>query len=1287
MFAFAIPILTSPLFPLSRQNNHILISNRRNLTRKYHNKDRNTLQNTQNNAYHNTKATDQDKFFMTLREQIQEIRERTGLKKKKQTFTLNSDYNTSDELFYDEVQRSFSHFQTAHLEAYTENKKYLDNLLGVSSCGFRRDRLNERDNLALSKKIRKVLQVLAPYARHEYVSCLVEWLLRKYAIDRHDFESLLVFALAETELISEIITKGTKARISGSEVFKQLVKEGYSLVSLAKVLGKNVSFSLGVLAVLERLARDGESLRWIVFVEKVLKCLAEREMFTEETLTLWVVGLIRLREKWLSKSESAMRNGIIMSMERSLTEIASCTELHSEYQRVISSFTSKENQSESNQVESDSNNVSPIKSTTPSFDVLYKDYKRTGKYQVVLDHYRVEFIKQLLADIKADGLTGINRDTFRTILVDSIREDTMNILPLVAASDELLLVLVESPKWNMLTKSIPELGALRLLNYRSPEVLTKRYMTLLQGLMPNYALERRLLDMACSHLDMKGALSETISMVSPKLLQDKIQNVTDWNAMSLLITAESLPHIVDLLCMGTIVSEFDKYLSLIYTFPTYTKIGHYLTPEQCGVAREKALDFFVEPTKKTPIQYFFFVLALIADLDMDITHVISILKLVPITLKRERKQVLKVVFEFLLQKGAALNGEDLLAAIEAIPAQEMDLTLSLYFFQILLDKEISNFNKEIILSIITFKETTVKKMTNYLIEHKVDLLKQVFVKYAGTIKSDDLLLLLNHSRMDIVSLLVISRIDTLSLATKQRIVYEAIKRKEENCPELFNALVDKIPLLLWQECTVDAPVPHLAAVLDLIVQHPKSKFSVPLALSALIKCRRAMLPEEQLKLWQGPILAQTETFILLAQNIIQKKDFSISKTLITRTLDSCTDSTDLLLGVINSGITDHFILGELLKHQPNGRSRALLIRTLLTNHPEQHLHLFLGLLQDMKSVAIRSTVQVKLPYLVNVLLSLPDSEANVVSHLFANLIRRETNILSPYLNKIISLIKLTKKRTLLQPLSLLDIPPFISHLANTPQDITILSESLKLRLTDQELEEADIQQVLAYYLKNLELAPTATALVSLFPQLSTPSHTWLSILKKTNGLSDLFITLLDRMLKQDQNGQCVRSLDLIYTKLESLLLSELHQPTTLLPKLTRILAKYYSYEQGTMVRTTDITTIILTQLSSTQSLQAQLTKLLACLFSSRAQNLPSEAEEINLILLKQLVSAPSKSGLFKALAAIYRRNSEFMSRILGQSAPYFAILLESPKPSTRVRAESLMKLIERTTGTTPYNYL
>src|SRR5699024_6118325 len=105
-----------------------------------------------------------------------------------------------------------------------------------------------------------------------------------------------------------------------------------------------------------------------------------------------------------------------------------------------------------------------------TFIALYEEYKRTGKYERITTEYRVEFIKHLISDIRADGLIGTNRSTVRDALVETLKSEPKRVLSLFAESSKLLQIVYESEESDSLVKMHPQIEAMRLLDQMSPKV-------------------------------------------------------------------------------------------------------------------------------------------------------------------------------------------------------------------------------------------------------------------------------------------------------------------------------------------------------------------------------------------------------------------------------------------------------------------------------------------------------------------------------------------------------------------------------------------------------------------------------------------------------------------------------------------------------------------------------------------------------------------------------------------------------------------------------------------------
>ncbi|KAI5171057.1 hypothetical protein NEFER03_0459 [Nematocida sp. LUAm3] len=1222
---------------------------------------------------------------MSFKEQLQRIREENE-RRGKNSLSLLEEEKQPDLLFYQEVQENLQIFKRAHSDMYSKNRKYFDHFLGEKSKSFRRERITENENASLSKRVSYFIRILTPYAVYRYTQVLVEWLLRRYLIEKYEYMQLLVFGVCEKSLLEGILEKAYYLKMRETELLDGLRKE-YTVENLARCIGKHSELSMYIIGALEEIIGDGEGLQYMLFYEKVLEKIAEKEMFTEETLSLWVSRLVSLRETMEKEGkDSLIYKSLVMAIERILHRISERVDLSDEYVKKISSFLiadEKENESE----EEDS---------LTRFDISYLEFKRTGEYTEILRDHKMEFLKQLLKE----ELTAENMgkdDIIVSTVIQDLEDNKEEMLTLVFENDRLLQHLRETPYWNKIKKKNPSLDAMYLLVAKEifgkdkERLISSKALEEVFSLLPNKAIERKLL-LLIRKIESREKLQLIIKRVSLEVLEEAAKEIELWSDFCFFVSLrpEALSRVLRQINMEIIIENLLDFVMLMDSLSESISISKYLFPEQVETVKSILIQAIENADSHIPGYTAF--ASLLGDISLSTEYIIRFLEVLIVLPKKEklRKKCIKTIFKILETRCSEVKGDFMHKALSLFSLAEVDLSLSLSFFRMLNSLDMQVFDSDIILSLASLKLDKYKKMYLMLLEENYHLIHAVYIKYADKLSEKELLWLLEAKEIDLVALIIRKRFSNLSEESKRVIIEEALKRIEKKEESLFLCLKEIIPIDNWISIflSIDSLKSSHNCITSLLNGLlDQTEYSKESALLLLIHARRLALPEDSLSKWEEKIVSEKDLLSRLIKNIHQKTDTHISKGMLKRYLKRGGSSTDLLSVLVEEEKVPS-VLKEVLMHNPESKEKLKMLKRLLRHADEENSLVYsLEILKDKKSKTIRYFVQRYLPRILSLLLKQTDKHPLHISHILGNLLKREKNVMSPYIPQILHLIKTTKKRSLLSPLAKMSPRYIIASVKNTPKDLIILKEYIKLRKSlSEEFTPADKENILKYYIENISLKPSARALVEFSSLLEHPKEMWIPLLRKTKGVSQTFIDLLSNMLPWDTEGLCISNLDIVYSKLEDLLIDLLKAPNQKVPnqkQIIDILTAYYTHEKGSLIRTKEISSLLLDALSNNSSFSL----LLSSLFLSRTKSLPSEAEEMNHMLLKRIIEHKTNEHLFSGLKEIYQMNSSFMGRVLGQSAPYFSLLLESNNSATREQAESLMETVKATTGIDPFTYL
>lgn len=1241
---------------------------------------------------------------MSIKEQLQRLRERSLCTRRKSSQIL-SDSNEPDFIFYDEVQEAGKAFKEQHQLCYAANKKYFDYFLSEKSKSFRRERLAEEENEIISKRVRHFISVITPYADHNYTKKIVQWLLRRYHIDKHEFSSLLSLFLVNQSKFESFALTLCKAAVKRGDLLKRILEYGYSIEAVGRVIGEDIEISGCIIDSIKHAQADEEGMRHYLFYEKVIEKMVEKELFKEETLALWVASMLQIREsRIVSKEKTQIDRSMILSLERSLTLIAWSTDLVDVYAEKIAMFYKNDlicrgcqsakrhsgicacrsgacrteicKDEEKPEALPEKEESSSRKDT---FIALYEEYKRTGKYERITTEYRVEFIKHLISDIRADGLIGTNRSTVRDALVETLKSEPKRVLSLFAESSELLQIVYESEESDSLVKMHPQIEAMRLLDQMSPKVFTKKILSAIYFYLPNRNVERKIFKCALSNTEIKGAVRTAISLASSTVLAEEVQKIRKWNILVLFIQQDILPFVVDGMAPDIIAPFFGEYIEITKGFSAYTKISHIFSNEQKETVLEKVKKYM----EKTPNNMceILHSIALIDDFSLDRAHLFSLLSTSLNMPKKERKTAVKFIFEVLLnRKDSVIDAKKLFQAIEMLSPAEIDYSISFLLFKILSTRKILSFSKEFILSVISMKETPMKIVVKNLLQKKQQDVIDLFVKYSDTLMDEEVLLLLNYPDTRIIAPIVSSRFMHLSKYAKECVINTALEQKESGKDSLFLTILSVVPIDLLLETVKNGPASGISAVLDLL--EGKEVFSESAALKCLLAAKQLSFSQDQLTHWENMLISRRQAPQLLMEVLAKEEGTEFVCNLIFKYLQKGYPSTPLLEEAIKRNVYNSNVIMQILEYKPSTRVITALLKKLVSRKKMDSLQIIYSILKNKKSSNIRYFVQYKLPEIASLAFKAEKKLPGISSAIIANLLQREEDVMSPYIADIIQLVKTGKRKVLIHSMALLEARYVIPMLSEKKEDSTILIKYIESRSKKNKLEEKEVEMAIRYYISHLPMNTSAHGLVRLFPHIKSPQQVWNAVIEKFGGISATFLSAAEYMVRRKGSKHCIVSLSIIYSALESILLENLKKPVKeSLDTICEVLSKYYTYEKNTLISTMDILSLSIPLIDTYPS----VTKVIVSLFRSRIRNNSSEAESMNSSLLKFLVEKKSPN-MFKIMCLIYRKCYSSMGRVFNQSIPYFSLLLESKDPETRKNADDLMLEVEKATGMNPYNH-
>ncbi|KAI5191010.1 hypothetical protein NECID01_1240 [Nematocida sp. AWRm77] len=1224
---------------------------------------------------------------MRVFEQLQRIRQQTTTTREKHSL-LTPYFEEDDVLFYERVQKSVEVFEREHSEAYAQHRKLFEVFTSERTQVFRRHRLTEKENARVSRNAKRFLAVLSVYGREESAQNIVDWMIRKYRVDRHEFQSLLVFTLSSQARFEHLAERAGTHAIEKREELNSILQRGYSKGSVAAVLCQSTELSACVLDTLKEVTGgDAAAYAYMQHYAEVIQEMGRHSTIPEEVLSLWINDLFDIRHRLKAQRNQASAR-MRKLVEASLCVFAAQADLVESVMQKIRSFREKEHPARPGQEES--GHV-----VESSFNALYQYYRRTGEHAELLEKYLVEFVEHASAEALSTKLPNITTDEFLLLVVKSAQEDRKKVVHVLGGHADLLQALAGSAVWSKLQGIAPEVGVLKSLvvDGSVDEVCGKG--ELFASLLPSREVERKLFEVLGGRVEpTRQILPWIIARLSADVLAEQVQKARAWEYASLFVQESTYFFAAQHIDPGLLASSFEEYLGCTEGYAGYAKVGHRLSPQQKEAAVCVVQKRLEERRGKHGVESVALFCALIEDLEMSTACAESLLQEVQGFATQEKKQGLKSVLSVLSVRSGSVDGAGLVRAGCALETKCVDKALSVLFFETLVSLTVTDEKSlGVFFTELGGERSVPRKMVELVKGDRQALLKQFFLKYAECIPEEGVFRV-KELVEEIGASLIVQRFEGFSAEHREKAVAMAIREKEAGQTLLFSALFAAIPLSVLLLSGALSGEYGMGVALDAVVsQRLKVGMGV---LNILVSARRAHLPESSLKAWEEYVLSSPETPDLLSQKLAGRKDLSVARTLAKRYLKTGLPSSILLQALVEHGVRDCAVLSVCLEQSPSSSEKVQILK-LLIDRPSVHaLRIILRILKNKRSLKIRGFVQAHLMQIARTVLQYGKDNGSkegcvsVVMRIASNLLEREGNVLSPCVSELIGLARETKKNRMVRSLCLLDARYVLAGVTSERTDMQILRKYVEMCPDVRKIKDEEKQAILAHHIKHIAPGPMAVSLAQLFGIIEDHREIWSLLLAKTNGFSHEFLSVLLSMVKNDTKKTCTVSLGTLYSKLEDLLLSELSVPTDKASEVIYIMIKFYQADQGTLVRHKEIADLVIKKLvqeSRPSLLLLQCVSLLAALFFSRTHTKLPEADEINILLLKTAVKEPYKKYLFKVLEKIYKQNNLFVGRALGQSAPYFAILLESKDASTRAQAQALMRTIEESTGESPYTYM
>lgn len=1215
---------------------------------------------------------------MSIAEQLKKVRERNTLEEKRAVIfeELRKD---PDVLFYSRVEEAVEMFSIYHSKFYERMIEYFEYFTGGRSKDSRRDRLSEKENSSLSKRMKIFLEELSPYATQEPAQVILEWLIRRYRIDKYEF-SHLVMCTVRIQSIQDMLYNCVKnSLVVGNTVHEVLVSQG-----IPKYLGKALSTSVALSGILLRplstIEEDENTVEFVGFLEAVAGSLFRSENIVEEVVVEWIEYLMRCRDRLIRKNPL---NLLIKPLEYILIYISKNYSLIDEIQSRIDEFQEKKETEE----------VEDAPEIAHTFPALYAHFKRTGSSQEVSSAYPDEFVYQVL--VEKEELSN-----WLELVSDVIFSDLIPDEKLVEIFHEkmwLVDIISLDKRWSKVIKRLPAVSILVGLEEKDlNDLFSKKFLKQISQILPNRSVERWIFRKADTVPRIKMALSVLLPVLSDSTLSHEISKADTWETALLFLTETTARIFTENIDKGLFIRCFAQYTDTVSKYLDYTPIKIDITQEE----REDLLSVSMKKWEKKKLSAgeVLFIIHLHRDLNGSVRSIVEIGKKISKLPKEERTRPIKALFEILSMRSGQMQMSDLISLLELIDIFSIDTTVSVLFYKTAMSLDLTE-SESVIVRSVSAPETVESRMIKLLARDNCDLVSGVFRKYFACLSPENMMKAIQSPYVSLVLSGVIEVFDSLDKTVMIKIVQEAVKQSERSMPLLFESVsAHALPSVLLKAMAYNSAY-SVTLLMDSVIRKisrasedtaenrdKKDKKDTDstevqaLLLKSLVAARKLSIYEPFILNWERTILPMQNIPVILAEALNASPEYII-KGIVNRYLKKNLSATSLLLACTDAKVSDQTVLLNILKHNPSSKSKVLLFRSLLKRPLQNRSLVLIGhILQDKKSSLIRYYVQSRLKYIVGTVLKNKEADPCLLSGIIGNLLRREKNIMHPYVDTVLDLIKKTKKKSLIKPLSKIDIK-YLMESIRAPQDLVILREYVKYKI--DQLEEEEISDLSAFYIENIESYSACKGLVELFRVIEDKNQKWSDILKRTDGVSVLFIHVLLRIAKYDRAGMCIGSLSCIYSRLEPLLVSSLEQKDNLAVIL--IMKKFFLHQKSTLISTMKI----LVPAIEAVTCMKYVSGLIAALFYTQSISKPSDAEEINHLILARLVKSEenTKKKLFSTLRQMYTQSPEFIGRILGQSAPYFAILLESKDEQTRNCAESLMKHIREVSGLDPYKLL
>ncbi|EHY65686.1 hypothetical protein NERG_01293 [Nematocida ausubeli] len=1216
---------------------------------------------------------------MSIAEQLNKVREK-NVKERSRVVIFREWIEEPDILFYSRVEEAVELFQLYHDAAYERAQKYITSFTDDQSQNSRRDRMTDRENALLSKRMKLLLETLTPYTLHEYVQVILEWLIRRYRIDKYEFD-YLVSATIQVPSIHSAIEMFTRRNPFMNSAVVSLLQCRCIPQLIGKDLAKNTLINVCILKPLLHIEGNKDTAAYAHFLEKVSESLFVESGIPEEVVCEWVNSLMDCRRRMKTQASKESQE-IVKRLESILIYIRANHELIDEIEAQIDEFSDAP--ALPTEAVVDSENV------LYRFSTLYAHFKETAEKDEIMQEYPIEFMSQLVSEKEeVPGWLDIIKDTIFTM------PEQEGIMDFLLEKTGIATLLSTDARYKSLAKKNPAIDVLARIEREAEGAelkITKPALKSFYGILPNRRIEAWIFKKVSKYSELKTVLSVLLPVLSLETIHAEMLKVNDWASAVLFLDEAHVDSFVKNISRDLLVSHFSEYIDAVSKYANYTPLGLSLSSEE----KASLLEITRNSLKRnmTPADMLFMV-HLYVDLGAQIEDLLALHEKISLFPEEERKRPVKALLSVLSTMRGDISSTVLRGIIRSLDAFDVDTTISLLFYRTALSLSVSEFGAFIAESILKAdeSESVEGKMLRCLRKDNVDLVSAVFEKYFTSLTPQEIMHVITTEYIDLLAAGLTKAFIHFDLSFQQDIIRLSMEMEESGRSALFDIISKNAPYAILLQSVIPNSKHSITLVLDtvlsafidadssasLLAQNAEGAALEALLLEKLIQARKMGINESVLCNWERTILPMPNIPALLAQ-LVKKAPSQIVRGIISRYLKKNLCPTVLLFVFVQNQISDSAILSNILKYNPSPRSKVLLLRSVLMKPLKNTLPLVFTILQDKKSSLLRYYIQSRLKHIVKCVLAQKDTQGLLVTKIMCNLISREKNVMHPYVPSLMSLVKKTKKKMLVRKLSNINLR-YIMEVVSDNTDMLILKEYIQNKLSD--LEPEDVKALTSFYINRIDSRIAAKTLVTLFEVIKNPQEVWTEILKKTEGYTPRFINILHCMSKSDTQGICMASLSSIYSRLESMLIAALEENTT--SEIVYIMKKFFMHEKSTLITISRILELSLLIISNHKSIPG----LISALFYSQAVNNPSEAEGINHAVLVELTKAEGnrKTALFNTLYKMYAKYPDFITRILGQSAPYFAILLESKDASTRKKAEHLMKCITSLSGEDPYKFL